>query len=338
MQGYPENILYTKTAECCARFSQCGQYNHFRMLKRGDEVTAQIMLSDALREAMKLLYIIDGTYPLHDKWLFIGLSDLEGGKELRELLNDAYDEPARIEEVGRFLAMELYRRDITSDIDPYIDHHTEELLEKSLYSLKDNKTLSMEIAKAEFKEFDKVKNVGGRAECQNNWPTFSIMRRSQYLTWTRTMLLQYLYDFKREARLGHNLITEKYGRMMESTAPSEYEEIKDSFEELSDDKKAIIEAVVGMQVDWMEAFSQKYPKLASNARSIRTAQDNLYNTSYETYLRGELSTYSDKMLELYARFIAEHAKEGRNLAFEIMENNVKLYGYKDLDTAEKEQN
>ncbi|MCR4654721.1 MAG: DUF4125 family protein [Lachnospiraceae bacterium] len=337
MQGYPENVLYTKTAECCARFSQCGQYNYFRMLKRGDEVTARIMLSDAFREAMKLLYIIDGTYPLHDKWLFIGLSDLEGGKELRELLYDAYDDPENIEEVGRYLAMELYRRDITSDIDPYIGHHTEELLEKSLFSLKDNKTLSMDIAKAEFKEFDKVKNVGGRAECQNNWPTFSIMRRSQYLTWTRTMLLQYLYDFKREARLGHNLITEKYGRMMESTAPEEYDEIRDSFTELPEDKKAIIEAVVGMQVGWMEAFSERYPKLAANARSIRTSQDNLYNTSYETYLRGELSTYSDKMLELYARFIAEHAKEGKNLAFEIMENNVKLYGYRDLDTAEEEQ-
>ncbi|HAG68883.1 MAG TPA: DUF4125 domain-containing protein, partial [Lachnospiraceae bacterium] len=57
----------------------------------------------------------------------------------------------------------------------------------------------------------------------------------------------------------------------------------------------------------------------------------------ETYLRGEISTYSDKMLQLYAGFIVDHAKNGRNLAFEIMENNVKLYGYKDLETAEREQ-
>lgn len=336
-KGYPENILYLKLAECCASFSQCGQYNYFRMLKRGDEVTASIMLSDAFKAAMRLLYLMDGTYPLHDKWLFFCLPDLEGGKELSELIYNAYDDPKCVEDIGAFLAMELYRRDFISDIDPYIDHHTEELMEKSLFSLKDNAELAMEIAKAEFKEFDKVKNLGGRAECQNNWPTFSIMRRSQYLTWNRTMLLQYLYDFRRESRLEHNLITEKYGRMMESTVPGEYERIKDRFEELAPDKKAIVETVTGIQVDWMEAFARKYPRLAGRARSIRTYEDGPFNTSYETYLRGEISTYSDKMLELYARFIVELSKSGKNLAYEIMENNVRFYGYKDLDTAEREQ-
>ena len=336
-KGYPENILYLKLAECCAAFSQCGQYNYFRMLKRGDEVTAAIMLSDAFKAAMKLMYLMDGTYPLHDKWLFWCLPDLEGGKELSQLIYNAYDDPERIEDIGEYLAMELYRRDFISDIDPYIDHHTEELMEKALFSLKDNAELAMEIAKAEFKEFDKVKNLGGRAECQNNWPTFSIMRRSQYLTWNRTMLLQYLYDFRRESRLHHNLITEKYGRMMESTVPGEYERIKDNFETLPADKKAIVETVTDIQVKWMEDFSEEYPRLAGRARSIRTDEDTEDNTSYETYLRGEISTYSDKMLELYARFIVELSREGKNLARQIMENNVRLYGYKDLDTAEREQ-
>ncbi len=335
--GYPENIFYAKIAELCASFSQNGQYNYFRMLKRRDQVTARILFSDALRSAMKLMYIMNGEYPVHDKWLYLGLLNLEGGSELSELIRKALKDPESIEDIGEFLAMELYRRDIISDIDPYIDHHTEELLEKSLYALKDDSALAMEIARAEFKEFDKVKNEGGRAECQNNWPTFSIMRRSQYLTWNRKMLLQYLYDFKREARLHHNLITEKYGRMMESTAPSEYEEIKDNFPELSEEKRAIIENVVILQVGWMEEFSRRYPKLARQARSIRTSQDNIDNTSYETYLRGELSTYSDKMLELYARYAVDHARDNKNLAYEIMEKNVKLYGYKDLETAERAQ-
>ena len=37
-----------------------------------------------------------------------------------------------------------------------------------------------EIATLEFEAFDKVKNEGGRASCQNDWGTFSIMRKSQY--------------------------------------------------------------------------------------------------------------------------------------------------------------
>ena len=85
----------------------------------------------------------------------------------------------------------------------------------------------------------------------------------------------------------------------------------------------------------MEDFAKKYPALAENARSIHTGDDNIANTSYETYLRGEISTYSDKMLELYGRYVVEYAHNGKNLAFDIMTNSVHLYGYSDLDSAER---
>ena len=90
-----------------------------------------------------------------------------------------------------------------------------------------------------------------------------------------------------------------------------------------------------MQVGWMEEFATKYPALADNARSIHTTEDNPFNTSYETYLRGEIGTYSDKMLELYGRYIVDYAKEGRNLAYDIMNNSVHLYGYKSIEEAEQ---
>lgn len=124
--------------------------------------------------------------------------------------------------------------------------------------------------------------------------------------------------------------------MMESTAPEKYEEIRTHFPELSEEKKAIIEHIVGMQVAWMEEFGAQYPALAGNARKIHTSEDTAEDTSYETYLRGELSTYSDKMLELYGRYVVEYARSGRNTAYEIMENSVKMYGYQDVETAEKE--
>jgi hypothetical protein len=74
--------------------------------------------------------------------------------------------------------------------------------------------------------------------------------------------------------------------------------------------------------------------LAGNARSIHTYEDHLWNTSYETYLRGEISTYSDKMLELYGKYIVEYARAGRNPARDIMEHSVWMYGYEGLDEAE----
>jgi len=175
-----------------------------------------------------------------------------------------------------------------------------------------------------------VKNEGGRANCQNDWPTFRVMRMSQYLTWNRMMLLQYYYDFDRELSYGHNLITEKYGRMMESTAPDRYEDIKSNFPEISEEKKSVIEQIVGIQMTMVEELAKEYPKTVSNARSLHTYEDNIINTSYETYLRGEISTYSDKMLQLYGQYIVAYSQAERNVAKETMENTAILYGYKDI--------
>ena len=333
-KGYPEDVLFLHLAESCAKFSREGQYNAGRVEKRGDDLTAGIFIHDAAREAMKLMYLMNGRFCPHDKWLRKGLAKIEGGEELEALILSMIKDHAKAEDVGAFLAMQLYRRDYISDIDPYLDHQTEELLEKAAWSRMSTEDLAMRIAKDEFEAFDKVENEGGRASCQDDWPTFNIMRRSQYLTWNKTMLLQYLYDFEREMRLGHNLITEKYGRMMESTAPEKYEEIKDNFPPLSDEKKMIIDRIAGIQVAWMEEFAEKYPVMAGRARSIHTYDDTPYNTSYETYLRGELGTYSDKMLELYARFIVELTNDGKNLAYETMLNSAKLYGFESVDKAE----
>lgn len=365
--GYPQQIQYLKLAESAARFAQTGQYNYARMLNRGDNITAMMMLGDCLKESAKLCYYMENQYPPHDKWLVKGLGQLAEGKEIQKLLQVVTDsiqnisnpkegesytgksgEAVRaemssqnrvtqaIEDLAAKLVQMMYSKGFISDTDPYLDAHTGELLTKSQYASKTNEELANDIAQIEFTAFDKVRNVGGRASCQDDWFTFSIMRKSQYLTWNRTMLLQYLYDFERELSGGHNLIEEKYGRMMESTAPQEYERIKEHFPKLSEQKKQIIEAVVQMQVGWMEEFEKCYPTLAGNARSIHTSEDNLYNTSYETYLRGEISTYSDKMLELYGRYVVEYARNGENLTDAIMKNSVEMYGYRSLEEAEEQ--
>ncbi len=330
-RGYPEVIRYLKLADSAARFSQAGQYNYGRMLRRGDTVTAQVMLADCAREAMKLQHYIENRYPPHDKWLWRSLQESGNGRALGELLKGL---PDTVEEIGTFLAQELYQMNLISDSDNYLDAHSGELAAKAAFAACTDEELVERIARVEFAAFDKVKNVGGRASCQNDWPTFSIMRKSQYLTWNRVMLLQYLYDFTRELDLGHNLIEEKYGRMMESTAPAEYEAMRERFPEISPEKRAVIEQIVKLQVEWMEEFAGEYPALADNARSVHTSDDNIANTSYETYLRGEISTYSDKMLELYGRYVVEYAQNGRNLTFAIMTNSVHLYGYESLESAE----
>ncbi len=199
----------------------------------------------------------------------------------------------------------------------------------------DKEELVNAIVELEWKAFDKVDNLGGRADCQNDFNTFSVMRKSQYLAWPKNLLESFYVDFMEANQRNWNLITEKYGRMMESTVPEEYEAIKDKFPVCSEKKRAIVNQIAEIQVEWMEEFAKEYPNMASNARSIRSQEDTPYNTSYETYLKGELLTYSDRTLGLYGSWIVELERSGKNLAKEIMTNTALLYGYVSLEAAEK---
>lgn len=192
------------------------------------------------------------------------------------------------------------------------------------------------VVNAEWQQFQHVRNEGGRASCQNDRVTFDIMRKSQYMTWPDELLLSYGNDIKEAFENNWNLITEKYARMMESTAYEKYKELEPQLPVRSSERRELVEKTAAIQVKWMEEFARKYPKLADNARSIHTYEDREYNTSYETYLRGELLTYSDKTMELYYKFVKELEKKGENLAQMIMENTVKLYGYESLEEAERD--
>ena len=96
-----------------------------------------------------------------------------------------------------------------------------------------------------------------------------------------------------------------------------------------------METIIKIQVEWMEEFAKQYPKMAGNARLIHTYEDTPYSTSYETYLRGELGTYSEELMSLYGQFIVSLSKENKNLAYLTMENTAKLYGYSGVEDAEK---
>lgn len=343
---YPEEVRLKKIARQAALMAQSGQYNYSRMFGRGEKVTASIALSEFMKHTMAMVYLLNRTYAPFYKWMHKGMERLAILPEIRDILNALVDFqtgderiPQTIEIIVALIIAEMKKQGLTSGEDNYLDHHTDNILRSiPLKEKKDDSfktALVNELVSLEWEAFDKVENEGGRADCQDDWNTFSIMRKSQYYTWTEEMLKSYISDFHRANDRGWNLITEKYGRMMESTAPDKFFKIKESFPEIPEVKKEIIEEIVKIQVGWMEEFAAEYPKAAGNARSIHTAEDTPYNTSYETYLRGELSTYSDETLDLYGRFIAQLCRENKNLAKMIMANTAFLYGYASLDELEE---
>lgn len=197
------------------------------------------------------------------------------------------------------------------------------------------KNLIEEIVNFEWNEFQNVKNEGGRASCQDNWNTFEIARKSQFLSWNNEMLKSYYDDLLNSKNQGHNLLTEKYARMMESTTPEQYEKLKDKLPAISIEKTNLIEDIIKIRIKWAEEFAIEYPNISGNGRLVHSYEDNINGTSIETYLRGELGTYSEKTVKLYHEYVKHLESEGKNLSKIIMENTALSYGYNSIDEAEK---
>ena len=189
-----------------------------------------------------------------------------------------------------------------------------------------------EVIRREWDQFQRTENEGGRASCQGNWPMFHQMRASQFMTWPEDLLRSYLDDLDEANRVGRNLVTEKYARMMASTAPDEYRErIEPFIPRLSDERVARQERVIAVQVAWARDFRGHYPRLGAAMRVLTTAEDTPEDTSFETYLRGELGTYSDRTMALYEAMVEDLQAAGRNLTEQTVANTVRLGGFADLD-------
>ena len=187
----------------------------------------------------------------------------------------------------------------------------------------------------EWQQFYQVHNEGGRASCQEDPKTFAIMRRSQFTAWPEALVDSYTADLEAAEEVGRNLLTEKYAWMMEDTAPEEFAQLCRFLPEPSLLQKEMLDEITQIQIAWMREYAEKYPRLAAGNRAIRAAEAAPGETSFETYLRGELHTYSEDTLLLYRDMIRSLKAQGVNMSLLIMEANVKAYGYQSLEDTEK---
>lgn len=191
-----------------------------------------------------------------------------------------------------------------------------------------------EILEREWIFFTNANNVGGRASCQDNKTEFVIMRKSQWETLPQEILESYLDDLQEAENKRVNIVIEKYARMMEYSSPAEYEAIKHHLHEISQDKKEIVDKIVEIYLNWEKEVMDKYPKLSKCGRPLYSTADTLEVTSIETYLRGELYSYSKKTNTLYYQYIKKCVEENKNLALENIRNIVIEKGFESLEEAE----
>ena len=354
LKYYPETVWRRKLAQCIHDFAQYAQSNYSRMMARKDTVTAMICVGKGVESALDLVYLLERTYAPYYKWKKKGLENSRLAKQIFPILEKIAENPSQaavwegyrysaasvhledanvalFEEVAKRILDEMVRQDLVSGNETFLEYYIPQILEGK------NMDMIDKVIAEEWSQFDKVENEGGRADCQDDYETFRIMRKAQYMTWSKEMLESFYADLIAAKNSGWNLIMEKYARMMQSTNPLGYARLEKDLPVINEDRIKIQEEIIKIQVDWMEEFAKQYPKLSGNMRTIRTSSDTSFNTSYETYLRGELCTYSEKTMLLYASFIIGLLKAGRNLAIEIMGNTAKLYGFESLKEAEHRQ-
>lgn len=190
-----------------------------------------------------------------------------------------------------------------------------------------------EILSKEWKMFISVKNKGGEADCQRNKKTFTIMRSSQFKSLHIHILESYFHDLAVAEKENRNLMTEKYARMMKSTAPSEYEEIKHLIRETDPVSKGYIKKIIPIFLKWEKELRSQYPYLSSISRPLFSSEDSFSLTSFETYLEAELSIFSPNTLRLYFNYIIVLAQYNINLSEHIQLNIAKQYGYDSIQEA-----
>ncbi len=195
--------------------------------------------------------------------------------------------------------------------------------------------LIAQIVNLEWGMFQNVKSIGGRASCQDDYATFKINRVSQAQSWSEPALESYLEDLETAKNQGRNLLSEKYGRMMASTSKSEYESIKHMLPPIEDGVLPVVEKIVDIVLGWEQEMVVKYPNLVQRGRPLFSSQDTLTVTSLETYLRGELLTYSKKTLSLLYENYLEKKTANINGSEIILGYMIKRYGYASLEEANR---
>lgn len=351
---YPEPVRLCRLGQALGRMAQAGQYNYPRAKKRQDADMMYACLAEFVSAAQETAYLLDETYMPFYKWRARGLERLEHAGSLIPLLHRLMERPAAdgqaeetIEAVCACIAAELKRQGLASVEDTFLEYHKREVLQRMQQMLQNDgaekecaSTPSGKAARIaaivdeEWRQFQQVQNEGGRASCQDDRDTFVLMRTSQFTPWNEEVLASYQQDLNRAGEQGWNLLTEKYARMMEHTAPQQYARLADRLPKRSAERLQLQELLISIMMRWTREVERRCPHLMGRGRNLSSEQDGPWNVSSETYLRGELGTYSDETLRLYAQMVLELLSQGKNLVEQNMTCMARGYGYQGLEDAE----
>ena len=155
LQYYPKEVWIRRLVQSMAKAAQSGQYNYARAMKRGERITAEIALTEFIRESMKIVYLLNRKYAPYDKWMHRGMHDLAVCSEIGDMLNLLYTIPNPaaawegvlpeeyvynlntndgrvliIEAVCNIIVQELNAMGLSDQQDNFLQNHLQAVLEK----------------------------------------------------------------------------------------------------------------------------------------------------------------------------------------------------------------
>lgn len=170
----------------------------------------------------------------------------------------------------------------------------------------------------EWDMFTRVKS-SQPVSCQSSPDKFRAIRGSVFEMWTEEMLSAYLEQLQTAKKQGRNLLTEKYARMDNLIPPLT--------------ENLLIENIIKMSDRWQKELQQRYPALFECCcRGTIPISDGI---NFSTYLRSELETYGDSVIELYYLNIKKAEEQSRNMSAEALLRLVQAGGYQNLEHAEE---
>jgi hypothetical protein len=156
--------------------------------------------------------------------------------------------------------------------------------------------------------------------CQEHPESFKLHRRAQFAPWSEEALGSYLEDLHAAQAHGKNLMRRKYARMQGLLPPVE--------------NSPVLEEIVRLKMDWQRAMFRDYPAVMAGARPLTAESTRAQMTSFETYARGELETYSERTLGLLHRDLLEIQARGESLSEKVYDYLVRASGYASLKDTE----
>ncbi len=130
---YPEDIRRKRLAGRLLLMEQSGQYNYPRCLAHGEAAAAQLALAEFVKNALSVIFLLNGRYQPYYKWSFRALRELpelaEAERPLALLL--AGGDPARsagekaeaVEEVARSVVRVLTEQRLTEGTGSDLERH-----------------------------------------------------------------------------------------------------------------------------------------------------------------------------------------------------------------------